>query len=93
MLSQKAKDFEHILVDNQSSDDTLKIAKQLYDEHKLSEKLKIISERDEGISDAFNKGIKAADGDIIAILNSATSIQTLLKALVEVLKKASISFC
>jgi glycosyltransferase involved in cell wall biosynthesis len=36
----------------------------------LEQRLKIISEKDEGISDAFNKGIQAANGDIVGILNS-----------------------
>ena len=36
----------------------------------LEGKLQIICEKDRGISDAFNKGIKAATGDIVVILNS-----------------------
>ncbi|MFO7447456.1 MAG: glycosyltransferase family 2 protein [Ignavibacteriaceae bacterium] len=70
VLSQTVKDFEHILVDNKSRDNTLRTAEELYKKHNIRDKLKVISEKDNGISDAFNKGIKAAAGDIVAILNS-----------------------
>jgi glycosyltransferase involved in cell wall biosynthesis len=36
----------------------------------IAERLKIISEKDNGISDAFNKGIARSSGEIIVILNS-----------------------
>ncbi len=70
VLSQNYKDFEQIIVDNKSNDFTLSIAKEIYSKNNCSEKLIIISEKDEGIADAFNKGIKKATGDIITILNS-----------------------
>jgi glycosyltransferase involved in cell wall biosynthesis len=56
--------IEHIIVDGASEDDTLQIVKQFT--HQIS----VISEKDEGIYDAMNKGIRAASGDIIGILNS-----------------------
>lgn len=56
--------IEHIIVDGQSSDDTLKIVGQ------FSHVTKIISEKDGGIYDAMNKGIALASGEIIGILNS-----------------------
>jgi glycosyltransferase involved in cell wall biosynthesis len=56
--------IEHIIVDGASADDTLRIVKQFT--HSIS----IISEKDDGIYDAMNKGILAASGDIIGILNS-----------------------
>jgi glycosyltransferase involved in cell wall biosynthesis len=68
IINQNYKDFEHIIIDNLSNDKTLEIIKKLYRD--LPSNLSIISEKDNGISDAFNKGIKAANGDIIAILNS-----------------------
>ncbi len=70
IISQSYKNFEHIIVDNKSKDDTLALIKQLYDKNYLNDQLKIISEKDNGISDAFNKGIKSATGEIITILNS-----------------------
>lgn len=53
-----------IIVDNVSSDDTISLIKN------FDSNIKIISEKDKGISDAFNKGIKASQSDIIGILNS-----------------------
>jgi glycosyltransferase involved in cell wall biosynthesis len=69
VIAQSFKEFEHIIVDNASTDDTITKIESLYKEFGLFEKLKIISEKDHGISDAFNKGIRASKGEIIAILN------------------------
>jgi len=60
--------MELIIIDGNSTDNTLKIIKQheiLFDGH-----IKLISEPDEGLYDAMNKGILTATGDIIGILNS-----------------------
>ena len=73
IISQTYKEFEHIIVDNLSKDNTVQLIKNDYNDAGLSDKLKIISEKDSGISDAFNKGINAAKGDVIAILNSDDS--------------------
>jgi len=70
VLNQDYKNFEHIIVDNLSSDSTLQIVKDLYSLNNMIANLHIISEKDDGISDAFNKGITAAAGKIITILNS-----------------------
>ena len=69
VINQSYKNFEQIIVDNKSDDDTLNLINQLYTKSSFTDKLKIISEKDYGISDAFNKGIKSSKGDIIAILN------------------------
>ena len=66
VIKQSLPANEYIIVDGTSSDDTLKILQEYKD--KLN--LKIISEPDQGIYDAMNKGIKMATGDIIAIINS-----------------------
>ena len=68
VLSQNYNNYEHIIIDNCSTDDTLPIIRQLYIDNK--DKLKIISEPDKGISDGFNKGIHNASGEIITFLNS-----------------------
>jgi glycosyltransferase involved in cell wall biosynthesis len=68
ILTQSYKDFEHIIIDNLSSDKTLEIIRKLYID--LPSNLRIISEKDSGISEAFNKGIKLSSGEIITILNS-----------------------
>ena len=65
VINQTYKNYEHIIVDGNSSDGTLKIINKY--RNKIS---KIISEKDEGLYDAMNKGIKNATGDIIGILNS-----------------------
>jgi glycosyltransferase involved in cell wall biosynthesis len=68
ILSQSYKDYEHIIIDNLSNDKTISIAKNLYD--LTPSNLRIISEKDIGIADAFNKGINLCTGDIITFLNS-----------------------
>lgn len=70
IINQTYKNFEHIIIDNLSSDSTLQIVKDLYSSNNIASNLHIISEKDYGISDAFNKGINAARGEIIGILNS-----------------------
>ena len=63
--AQTYPDIEHIIVDGVSKDTTLDLVKKYGKRVSL-----IISEPDKGIYDAMNKGIKAATGDVIGILNS-----------------------
>lgn len=65
ILEQNYDNLEYIIVDGGSTDGTLDIIKK-YENHIT----KWISEPDKGISDAFNKGIQLATGDIIGIINS-----------------------
>ena len=65
VLKQSYKDFEYIIVDGKSSDDTLKIISKYQDK-----RIRLISEKDKGLYDAMNKGIKLATGDIIGTINS-----------------------
>ena len=62
--NQTFKSFEHIIVDGNSKDKTKSILR------KYKTNLKIISENDNGLYHAMNKGIKLAQGDVIGILNS-----------------------
>ncbi len=64
LKSQKFKDFEHIVVDGGSNDGTLEIIK--------NEKCinKWISEKDKGIYDAINKGLKLSRGKYVNTINS-----------------------
>jgi glycosyltransferase len=62
--SQTYKNFEHIVVDGLSDDDTCNIIRNESPESIIS------SERDEGIYYAMNKGLKRYTGDVISILNS-----------------------
>lgn len=68
VYSQKHSNIEYIIIDGNSSDNTLEIVKEY--ESKFENKLKWISEDDEGIYDAMNKGIEKANGEIIGIINS-----------------------
>lgn len=63
--NQDYNDIEHIIIDGGSLDDTLEIIKK----HE-SRNIKWISEKDSGMYDALNKGMKLATGDIIGALNS-----------------------
>ena len=65
VLNQKYKNFEYIIVDGMSNDNTLNIIKKFN-----SDKIKIVSEKDSGCYDAMNKGIELAQGKWIHILNS-----------------------
>lgn len=65
VLEQDYSNIEHIIVDGASTDGTMRVISE-YD----SQIAKIISEPDEGIYDAMNKGIKISSGDVIGILNS-----------------------
>ena len=65
LINQTYQNYEHIIVDGLSSDKTMDIIKRY--KNKIH---KIISEKDNGLYDAINKGIQNASGDIIGILNS-----------------------
>lgn len=68
VLSQTYKNYEYILVDGKSTDNTLKIIKEY--KNKFEGRLKYISEKDKGLYDAMNKGVRMSTGDIIGIINS-----------------------
>ena len=59
--------FEHLIVDGGSSDGTVEIIRKYAAD---DNRVRWISEADDGIADAFNKGIRMASGNIIGILNS-----------------------
>jgi glycosyltransferase involved in cell wall biosynthesis len=68
VASQRWPDIEHIIIDGASKDGTQEIIKR-HGTHVA----KYISEPDQGIYDAMNKGIAIASGDIIALLNADDS--------------------
>jgi len=84
VLNQTYSDIEYILVDGASKDDTLSIIKSYG--NKIS---KLISEKDNGIYDAMNKGISVATGDVIGILNSDDfySHSNVIKNVVQIFEK------
>ncbi|MBW4538619.1 MAG: glycosyltransferase [Myxacorys chilensis ATA2-1-KO14] len=65
VLLQDHPDIEHIIIDGASTDKTLSIINTY-----TGKIAKVVSERDRGIYDAMNKGLRLASGDIIGILNS-----------------------
>lgn len=68
VLNQSYKNYEYIIIDGKSTDNTLEIIKEY--EVKFEGKLRYISEPDGGIYDAMNKGISMTKGEIIGIINS-----------------------
>lgn len=65
VLQQTYSNIEYIVIDGGSTDNTLKIAK------KYSEIITVlVSEQDNGLYDAMNKGISLATGDVIGLINS-----------------------
>lgn len=68
VLSQKYEDIEYIIVDGDSKDKTVEIIKKY--EPLFNGRMKWISEKDKGIYDAMNKGLKMATGDYIGLINS-----------------------
>ncbi|MBO6167143.1 MAG: glycosyltransferase [Kiritimatiellae bacterium] len=70
VLSQKGVDLEYIVVDGGSKDGTVDIIEEYSTCSTRSTRFKYISEPDEGMYDAINKGIKMATGDVVGILNA-----------------------
>ena len=68
VLRQKYKNYEYIIVDGASKDNTIEILKDY--ESKFEGRMRWISEPDKGLYDAINKGIKMATGDVVGIINS-----------------------
>lgn len=71
VLNQTYTPYEYLIIDGKSSDKTVEIIRK-YSKH-FEEKnitLKIVSEKDNGIYNAMNKGIDLAEGDFISFLNA-----------------------
>ena len=70
MISQDYSEIEYIIVDGASKDSTVEIIKSYGEQITIR-----VSEPDNGISNAFNKGIALATGDIIGIINSDDGLE------------------
>lgn len=74
ILSQDNADFELIIVDGKSNDSTLSIANRVIKESGFPEnQVKILSERDNGVFDAMNKGVSLAKGEYVIFMNCGDS--------------------
>lgn len=65
VLSQDYPEIEYIIIDGKSSDNTLEIVNEY-----SARIAKVVSEKDEGIYFALNKGIQLATGDVVGILHA-----------------------
>lgn len=68
--TQSFRDFEHIVIDGNSIDSTVKIIKQ----YESAYNLKWISEPDSGIADALNKGFNLSNGRYILVIQADDSL-------------------
>jgi len=68
LARQTYRKIEHVIVDGVSTDETLQIIEEYI--ARVDYEVKLISEPDEGVYDALNKGIKLATGDVVGLLHS-----------------------
>ena len=68
VLRQTYTDYEYIIKDGGSKDDTLEVCREY--EARFEGRMKIISSPDKGIYDAMNQGFQAAAGDVLMLINS-----------------------
>ncbi|MBD5207324.1 MAG: glycosyltransferase [Bacteroidales bacterium] len=68
VATQSFRDFEHLIIDGASTDDTLLVGRSNPD-------TRIISEPDKGLYDAMNKGLKAARGKYVIFLNAGDAFR------------------
>lgn len=87
---QDYKNIEHVFVDGASTDGTLDIIKEM---SLQNPQIKYISESDEGIYDAINKGLNMATGDIIGFVHSDDFLSNpnIISDIVELFKKGNYS--
>jgi glycosyltransferase len=89
VVRQSFNNIELILIDGQSEDETVDIARG-YPQVSL-----IVSEPDHGIYDAMNKGILLAHGDIVGILNTDDVYAStgVLASVAEIFKDSAVDAC
>ena len=89
VISQDYDDFEYVIIDGASTDGTQDIVKKYGDRIDV-----FVSEKDSGISDAFNKGILRSSGELIVMINSDDKlIPGALKAVAEAYTEKGAIFC
>jgi len=70
VLNQTYSPIEYLIIDGNSSDNTVSVAESYLDKVPHGKKLRIVSEPDKGMYDALNKGIRLAEGRIIGNINA-----------------------
>jgi glycosyltransferase involved in cell wall biosynthesis len=70
ILNQTFKDYEHVIIDGVSEDDTLSVITKYREQYPM----KFVSEPDRGISDAFNKGVGLASGKWLLFLGAGDEL-------------------
>jgi glycosyltransferase len=90
ILRQDFKNIQIIIIDGCSSDKTVFLVKKLLFKANLN--YKVISEKDNGIYDALNKGINSAQGDIIGFVHSDDFLESkdILKDIVSLMKSENL---
>lgn len=71
VAEQTCTDYEHLIIDGASNDNTIIIARQMG-----TPSLRIVSEPDKGLYDAMNKGMRMARGRYVLFLNSGDRFHT-----------------
>lgn len=72
VLNQNFEDYEVILIDDGSTDDSLKIAEKLLNDSEISST--VFSQKNHGVSHARNKGIELANGDYLVFVDDDDKI-------------------
>ncbi|MBR7064151.1 MAG: glycosyltransferase, partial [Treponema sp.] len=74
VISQTCSDYEHIIIDGGSTDGSVEVIKNALQNASYAKRVSYwCSEKDSGVYDAMNKGIRRARGELIATLNSGDS--------------------
>ncbi len=83
--AQDYENIEYIIVDGASKDDTLKVIEEA--KQRFGDRLVWISEKDSGIYDAINKGLKLATGDYIGTCFDEFAHPQVISKMVEIMEK------
>lgn len=83
--AQDYENIESIIVDGASTDDTMEVIKEA--KERLGDRLVWISEKDSGIYDAINKGLKLATGDYVGVCYDEFTGNHVISKMVETIER------
>lgn len=86
VAKQDYENIEYVIVDGASKDNTIAVIKEL--ENQFGDRLKWISEPDQGIYDAINKGVKLASGEIIGMMFDQFASEDVISQMVEAISRS-----